>query len=83
MDALIQVSVSMPDKPMVGYKIRITNVYGTLTRAADSDKLFLNAMMGGLRKAFGASAEVESLYHDEAEQPAKIAPVKRGRPRKA
>ena len=80
MDALIQVSVSMPDKPLVGYKIRVTNVYGTITRAADSDQLFLNALMGGLRKAFGGSVKVESLYHDESET-AKPA-VKRGRPRK-
>lgn len=68
MDALIQVSVSMPDKPLVGYKVRITNVYGTITRAADSDQLFLNALMGGLRKAFGGSVKVESVYHEQDQQ---------------
>lgn len=65
-DAYIQVSVSMPGKPIVGYKIKIANVYGTFNQTTDSDQAFLRSIMGGLTKVFGGSVKVESVFHDEA-----------------
>lgn len=91
-DAYVQVSVSMPGKPMVGYKIKVTNIYGTFNRATDSDQAFLHSIMVGLKKTFGGSVKVESIFHDrivKLETPKEVLPIpsvdvkrKVGRPRK-
>lgn len=49
---------------MVGYKLRVNNVYGTINRTIDTDAFFLKAMFGGLVKAFGSSIKVESTFHE-------------------
>lgn len=72
---------------MVGYKLRVNNVYGTINRTIDTDAFFLKAMFGGLVKAFGSSIKVESIYHEksveEVKEGTEEAHKGRGRPRKA
>ena len=81
-DAFVQVTVAVPGKPIVGYKIKVTNVYGTINRATNTDQGFLRAMMSGMIKMFGASVKVESVYHDKPKDEV-VAPRRPGRPRKA
>lgn len=88
-DAYVQVTVLVPGKPIVGYKIKVKNVYGTINRATNTDQMFLRSIMSGMTKMFGGSAKVESVYHEKAvekyeEVVAEVdeAPKRRGRPRK-
>lgn len=78
-DAYIQVTVSMPGKEPVGYKFHVKHVYGTMTRATDPEKKFLDVFYGGLRRVFGGSAHFDGFVRQESVEPVKRRP---GRPRK-
>lgn len=81
-DALIQVSVSMPGKPMVSYRFRVDHVYGTLTRAVDGDKVIRDAVASGLRRIFGGSVKLEAQIKQEPVHDVSMVKRGPGRPRK-
>ena len=69
MDTYITMTVSIPGKPLFGFKFVVENIYGTMTRAANPEEVFKQALSFGLTKVFGGSVKFESTTRAKAEAP--------------